>query len=752
MPGQAAFSPDGRELAIGYYDARTIEIRDSGTLALLAKSDAAGLTPGHIDRVAWSADSQTLYGGGIQHDDGGYFVFGWDRRGRDRRRIVAGGLHDSIGAIIPEPGGTLVVASLTGDIGVFDASGTRLASRQEGVLDFQRPADTVSNVEKPILLTDRTGLRAFWPDAKSSRSWHEFDVGSLAGVLPASQPTTEADPDGAEKKPVILFQYLQAYLNGQPLHVQPQELSASVDTSGAGILLGTQTFLHLYSVGGQERWIRPVPSTALRVRQTPDRRFAVAALRDGTLRWYRISDGRELLAVFFSADASKWVAFTPSGYFAASPDGEDLFGWKVSRGLRQTADFFPASRFHDRFFRPDIVKLVLVTQDEEEAARQANRVSARDDPMASPSAVSALVPPVVDLVSAPALFNTDHVTVEFRVRAPDGAPMMGDPLVKVNGEWEPRSRAVSQIAADGTRDLVVGPLPPHDARIEIYADNRNARSVPLVLSIKWDAAAALAPRQQGPATERKPNLYVLAVGISNYQRPGLQLAFADRDAEKFVAAMEAQRGKRYAEVSTKLLRNGDATQAVVMDGLAWFASRQAADDVGVLFLAGHGLQTPDQAYYFAPADFDPARQRETGVNYLAIRRALDAFSTAGNRALFFVDTCYAGAALGPDLAASNGATLAATLGRPDHGVVVLTASQGDQLSYENKDWGDGAFTKALLEGIVQAKADAAQTGDVTILNLGGYVTQRVRVLTERRQEPMFIMPGGSLVDFTVASH
>jgi uncharacterized caspase-like protein len=172
----------------------------------------------------------------------------------------------------------------------------------------------------------------------------------------------------------------------------------------------------------------------------------------------------------------------------------------------------------------------------------------------------------------------------------------------------------------------------------------------------------------------------------------------------------------------------------------------------VLFLAGHGVQTPDQSYFYAPADFDPARQRETGVDYQAIRSALDTFSTAGNRVLFFVDTCYAGGALGPNLTASNAAALAAALSRPDYGIVVLSASKGDQLSYEDPQWRDGAFTIALLEGIVEAKADAAQTGQITILNLGGYVTQRVRVLTQERQEPMLIMPGGGVVDFAVAAH
>jgi uncharacterized caspase-like protein len=123
-----------------------------------------------------------------------------------------------------------------------------------------------------------------------------------------------------------------------------------------------------------------------------------------------------------------------------------------------------------------------------------------------------------------------------------------------------------------------------------------------------------------------------------------------------------------------------------------------------------------------------------------------------NRVLFFVDTCYPGGALGSNLAASNGASLAEQLSRPDSGVIVLSAFKGDQLSYESSLWQDRAFTKALLEGIVEAKADPAQSGEITVLDLGSYIHKRVLVLTERRQEPTLSMPRGGVTAFTVAAH
>jgi len=38
-------------------------------------------------------------------------------------------------------------------------------------------------------------------------------------------------------------------------------------------------------------------------------------LGDGTIRWYRWSDGKELLALFVDSESKAWVAWTPQGYY-----------------------------------------------------------------------------------------------------------------------------------------------------------------------------------------------------------------------------------------------------------------------------------------------------------------------------------------------------------------------------------------------------------------------------------------------------
>jgi hypothetical protein len=482
-----------------------------------------------------------------------------------------------------------------------------------------------------------------------------------------------------------------------------------------------------------------------------DHRWIVSDSMDGVIRWRRTSDGRAMISLIPRPASSDWVAWSDHGYFSSTPGAEDLVGWVVNRGIDHAADFYPLSRFADAMRRPDLLAKVLDTQDDGQALVLANAESDRKDAVVTTTTLQSLLPPVLELVSAPTRFSTDAVTIGYRVQEVPGAPMLGQPRVKVNGQWRPVARAVVQKGGGDLRSVTVTGLPPRDSTIELYASNRIATSTPLVVSVRWDGRATLGPGEQGSATSHKPRLFVLAIGISQYRQTDLRLSFADQDARRFLSTMSAQQGRRYSQVITRLLTNGDATGVAIKAALAWFKSKAAHDDIGMIFIAGHGFETPSQDYVFAPTEFDPLHPLETGVDYRILRDALVGFSAIGNRAVVLVDTCYAGGALGRGLDASNGATFTSELGRGEYSVVALAAANGKQLSFEDAAWGDGAFTKAILEGVADGKADPEQLGVITMLDLGRYVSKRVPVLTNQRQEPVLMMPAGGVADFPIAT-
>jgi len=70
------------------------------------------------------------------------------------------------------------------------------------------------------------------------------------------------------------------------------------------------------------------------------------------------------------------------------------------------------------------------------------------------------------------------------------------------------------------------------------------------------------------------------------------------------------------------------------------------------------------------------------------------------------------------------------------------------LSEENDAWGNGAFTRAVVDGL-RGKADLQKTGRVTFKSLDLYVSDAVSRLTDGRQTPVTISPIG-VPDFAVA--
>ncbi len=78
---------------------------------------------------------------------------------------------------------------------------------------------------------------------------------------------------------------------------------------------------------------------------------------------------------------------------------------------------------------------------------------------------------------------------------------------------------------------------------------------------------------------------------------------------------------------------------------------------------------------------------------------------------------------------------------------MFTSSTKNQVSLENESWGNGAFTKALLEGL-GGKADYSKKGRVTINMLDLYISERVKELTNNKQTPATSKPD-TIADFQI---
>ena len=84
------------------------------------------------------------------------------------------------------------------------------------------------------------------------------------------------------------------------------------------------------------------------------------------------------------------------------------------------------------------------------------------------------------------------------------------------------------------------------------------------------------------------------------------------------------------------------------------------------------------------------------------------------------------------------------------GMMLYASASGRQFSYEQPDWGNGAFTRAVLDGLAGG-ADSGQLGYVETDELAVYVRRRVMAMTKGLQEPVRVKPDAA-PEMKIARH
>ncbi len=743
-PFSADFSPDGTSIAIGYQDAPAVDVISGRDLSFMHTMDTTGVDNGEVQSVQWSADGRTLYAGGTYLQGGVTPILRWDGPNAAYQVIEASTL--TVIQILALPNGDMVYASHDPSWGVINGYTSEISV-------FQRApnADFRDNYDGFLLNPDGTevvfGYKLYGAEpARFSIQDRELIPGPLTEGEGFTPPILEAPG-------LVVTNWKHRpnpAVNGRPIEMSQFEISRAVALmpDSSGFALGTEYNVRFFDREGNEQWSAQAPGVCWAVNIAANGKVLVAAFVDGTIRWYRISDGQEMLALFPHSDQRRWVMWTESGYYDASAGAEDMLGWHINRGKDQEADFFPLSRFREVYYRPDVLSQLLVTLDEDSALQMADAErgeasQGEHGKIQGLRGVRDMLPPVVTIISPQdgSQVSETSVTLRFSVRSPGGEDITGV-RVLINGRPEPSARGFEVAgpeARDGVDQEITVSIPPADVELGVIAENEHGASEPALISVAW---AGDTPQEDFVI---KPKLYVLAVGVSDYENNDLDLLYAAKDAQDFTTLMAGQAGGLYREVETHILLDADATKDNILDGLEWIERQTTQHDVAVLFLAGHGVNDSAGDYYYLPANTDLDRLRRTGLPFTEVRKTL---SSLAGKALFFVDTCHSGNILGSRRGQADINAVVNELSSAENGAVVFSSSTGNQYSLEDPAWENGAFTLALVEAL-SGSADFMGTGRITINMIDLYMSERVKELTRGEQTPTTTKPE-TVPDFPVA--
>jgi len=249
------------------------------------------------------------------------------------------------------------------------------------------------------------------------------------------------------------------------------------------------------------------------------------------------------------------------------------------------------------------------------------------------------------------------------------------------------------------------------------------------------------------ATPVSGKKYALIIGISKYKnnlRGIPNLEFADVDAKAIYEFLQKPAAGGFAREDMLYLTNEQATNARIRDALANFVSKAGADDLLLIFFAGHGAPDPlvRQDLYIIAHDTNIDDMPGTAIPMTMLRGYIDR-NVRSKRVVLLMDACHsAGLSSGARDLGNNLSNLYLQkwLYQED-GRAIITSSDVNEISRESQKWGNGhgVFTFYLLQGL-KGDADANRDRFVSVGELFRYVRQKVRLETNSAQNPR-MLPG-----------
>jgi WD40 repeat protein len=714
-PVAVRFSPDGEELAVGFADAPAVAVLSGQDLAARFRVAADGPREKSLVAVAWSSDGRRLYAAGDQVGVGPAALFRWENRGRgERARIPVGSQRINDLAALPD--GAIVYATEDPALGVVSAAGERRLLARPAALDFSAAQDRL------FVSADASAVR--YPTGPGAAEHRTFSIAAPGrGPVRTNAPALHRASGSAPG--IAISDWKGSFaprLNGKPLQLDDYERAYhyALARDGRIAVLATEWAVRAYDRGANLLWKTRLAAVAWAVNVSPDGRYAVAALSDGTIRWYRMADGEETAAFFPHANGEDWIAWVPLGHYVSSRYGDRHVGWLINRGKDAAPDFFRAVQFERVLYRPDVVA---------EWFRSAG--AKRGAPFLDAQRLAAIAPP---RIRATVLGVADGADGRPRARVRIAARALGPPMrdlsVFVNSipVISGRERLLGEPERAGfTRELELElPEAVNEVRIESFT------------GVSMGLAETVVRLPQTARVESvRGELYVLAVGVSRFPNlpPDLQLAYAARDAEEFARRLGAAAGKSFRRVHAKVVSDaGDVApdRASILAALELLQSAQAPDTV-VLFLASHGLSDRQGNYLFVPrdaqaADFKAVAAPGTPTTLIPWEAFFDALRGAAGRRVLIVDTCRAKGIAGRFDPASLIKRSASSL------FALLVASGEKEESQEYDPGGHGLFTYALLAALSE-RSDADRDGRVTLAEWFGAARPVVEKLRDRTIGP-----------------
>ncbi|WP_420582227.1 caspase family protein [Reichenbachiella sp.] len=718
----ADFPEPGKKEATQYVPPVVKEIKGTG-LGL----NALGLSPDY--RTVVSADNDRR-------------IKLWDYHSGRKIRDLEGFVQPALAVDVMPDGKHIMVGSLDRNLTLWDISTGQL------VRTFDRSSDVCSidisedgktfltaavNTEFFKMWSFRTGrqLRSFL-ETKKQTVWVKYnpddDDQIYAATADGQAKIWSISESKAKKKIKGDYRLFEDKYKSNGFKVSWEDYTLTVKKSNAEYITDTQSGRLTDAVFSK------------------DNKYLITTNENGEIALYDLATKKRAISMALIGN-NDFITYTPDLYYTSSKGAAKAIAFKAENKV------LPFEQLELKYNRPDIVASrigyapkKLIASYKAAYDRRLKRLGYTEADLGN----TFDLPEVgIDFASIP--LETDQKTLKINVSATDKNYPIKQLQVFANDVPIFGSKGIAVQGKMNVEKELSFPLSNGINEIKVTATNtKGQESIPEKFEIQYTAEWD------------KPDLYVIGIGVSNYQQSDYNLAFAAKDAQDMIQTLSGS--SAYEKVHSKLLTNADATDANILT-IRSFISQAKVDDVVAIFIAGHGVLDKNYNYYFATNNMDFSNPANGGLSYAQIESLIDGIDCRNK--ILLMDTCHSGELDDEDVqtvtasAKKSGAVSFRSTGnivklkensfglqntlelskslfsdmKKGTGATVISAAGGTEFAAEGMNSENGLFTASFIEGITTRRADRDRNRSYSISEMRAWVGEQVTRKSKGNQIP-----------------
>jgi WD40 repeat protein len=459
-------------------------------------------------------------------------------------------------------------------------------------------------------------------------------------------------------------------------------------------------------------------------------------------------------ATIYTSDLD-WIIYTDKNYYAASKNGSRNVGFHLNQGMDKAAKFHSFRQFDIQLNRPEKIMETFASTNAQlkEAFILARKKRIERSGFTVKENTEVDEAPELELNNLQEIVKVEKYKLKFLLKGANLKTL----FVYVNGvPVEILGGAdLSKLADEGSYQVIMYScdfkLIPGRNHVEIWATNTSG------ISSSVESVVV----QYLPESIPKPDLYIVSIGVSEYNDNSKNLNYAAKDANDIVNLFSTN--KQYGEVN-KLVLTNDQFTSKSKEEIKTFLNKANLTDHVIVFYAGHGVFDKKYTYYISTHNMDFSKPEAKGISYSEFE---DLFATSPSRnKLVLLDACHSGEIDKEEVEEKElammetknvkfrnvgNSTVAYKSGlgissftlmknmftemNDKTGATIIGSAGGLEFAMEGGEWKNGLFTYSLIDGLKNKKADSDANGEINVTEIGNYVKQNVSELSAGKQVP-----------------